>query len=234
MEGGMNTNEKLAVKMNKNLKIIISVPFIIMFGFAGVFAAENKEISRSTATAAEYESYRTEQKAKISEISDIVKSKKQGKVSALKPLLLHKDPLVRGEAAVAIGRTKEQGALQELLQALNSEDEHIRWGAIEGLAELGDKNAVPTLIKLLDHKDRNTRWKAAQALGKLRDARAIEALVKTAKSDKDKNVRLAAIEALMNIGDKKAISALEGITNDPDAEVSHWAKSAADRLKGKK
>lgn len=201
---------------------------------AGVFAADKKQpAAPSKASAAEYESHRSEEGSRIAEITAIERSDKPGKAAALKPLLSHKDPLVRGEAALAIGRSKAPAAFAELSSAIKDNDDHIRWGAVEGLAELGDKKAVPALIEALGHKDRNTRWKAAQALGRLKDARAADPLIKAARSDKNRNVRLAAIEALMNMGGRRAISALEGLSSDPDPEIRAWAGTAAEKLKQK-
>lgn len=211
-----------------------TILLILVLCPAGVFAADKKQpAATSKASAAEYESHRSEERSRIAEISAIERSDKPGKAAALKPMLSHRDPLVRGEAALAIGRSRDPAAFGELSAAIKDDDDHIRWGAVEGLAELGDKKAVPPLITALSHKDRNTRWKAAQALGKLKDARAADPLIGAARADKDRNVRLAAIEALMNMGGRKAIAALEGLSSDPDPEIRTWAGTAAGKLKRK-
>ncbi|MDD5209671.1 MAG: HEAT repeat domain-containing protein [Elusimicrobiales bacterium] len=174
-----------------------------------------------------------EHRARLAEISNIEKAPGPGKAAALKPMLSDKNPLVRGEAAEAMGKTKDPAALGELSTAVKSEDEHTRWGAVRGLADLGDNRAVPPLITALGHPEENTRWKAAQALGELKDVRAVDALAAAARSDKNKNVRLAAIEALMKIGGPKAAAAAEGLKSDPDPEIKAWAGAAAEKLKQK-
>ena len=176
------------------------------------------------------EALQREHNARLAEISAIEKTSGTVNASALKPLLSDKSPLVRGEAAVAIGKIKAPAAFEELSAGVNSEDEHLRWGAVQGLAELGDKRAVPLLIQALGHPDHNTRWKAAQGLGQLKDARGIDALTGAARADKNKNVRLASIEALMNIGGGKVASILGDLKYDPDPEIKAWAAAAAEKV----
>ena len=176
------------------------------------------------------EALQREHNARLAEISAIEKTSGTVNASALKPLLSDKSPLVRGEAAAAMGKIKDPAAFNELSAGINSEDEHLRWGAVQGLADLGDKRAVPLLISALSHPDHNTRWKAAQGLGQLKDARAIDALTAAARADKNKNVRLAAIEALMNIGGGRVASVLGDLKYDPDPEIKAWAAAAAEKV----
>jgi len=221
---------------------------------AGVFAAEKKKPAPSAAkkqssslapakkqqepapvkvTTKTDETLLREHRARLDEISAIERSPGAAKTPALKPMLSDKNPLVRGEAAEAIGKAKDQAAFGELSTAIKSEDDHTRWGAVRGLATLGDNKAVLLLITALGHPEGNTRWKAAQALGELKDARAVDALAEAARSDKSRNVRLAAIEALMKTGGAKAAAAAEGLANDPDPEIKAWAGAAVEKLKQK-
>ena len=223
---------------------------VLLLSPVGVFAAEKKKAApakKRTAPSAAVkkqpapppvkvttktdEVMLQEQRARLDEISAIEKAPGAAKAASLKPMLSDKNPLIRGEAAEAIGKTKEPAALGELSAAVKSEDDHTRWGAVRGLAALGDKKALPPLIAALGHPEYNTRWKAAQALGELKDAGAVDALAAAAGSDKSKNVRLAAIEALMKIGGAKAAAAAEGLKNDPDPEIKAWAGAAAEKLK---
>ena len=240
----------LAVFCSRMTKLYLIVLILMP---AGVFAAEKKKPApaakkQSSASAPAKkqqepapvkvttktdEALLREHRARLDEISAIEKSPGAAKTPALKPMLSDKNPLVRGEAAEAIGKTKDQTAFGELSTAIKSEDDHTRWGAVRGLAALGDNKAVPLLITALGHPEGNTRWKAAQALGELKDARAVDALAEAARSDKSRNVRLAAIEALMKIGGNKAAAAAEGLKNDPDPEIKAWAGAAADKLRVK-
>ena len=200
---------------------------------AGAFAAPKKQLTSAPVkvTTKTDDALLREHRARLSEISGIKKMSGPGGVAALKPLLSDRNPLVRGEAAEAMGKTKDPAAFAELSADVKSADSNIRWGAVKGLGDFGDQKAVPLLISALGHPERNTRWKAAQALGELKDARAVDALTAAARSDKDKHVRLAAIEAMLNIGGAKAAAAAEGLRNDPDPEIKAWAAAAAEKLK---
>lgn len=231
----------LAVFCSRMTKLYLIVLILMP---AGVFAAEKKKPAPAAAkkqqepapvkvTTKTDETLLREHRARLDEISAIEKNPGAAKTPALKPLLSDKNPLVRGEAAEAMGKAKDQAAFGELSAAVKSEDDHTRWGAVQGLAALGDSRAVPPLIAALGHPEGNTRWKAAQALGELKDARAVDALAEAARSDKSRNVRLAAIEALMKTGGAKAAAAAEGLANDPDPEIKAWAGAAADKLRGK-
>lgn len=222
------------------LKLYLAV---LLLSPAAVYAAEKKKPAPPAAeksrpapapvvvTTKTDEALLLEHRARLAEISVVEKAPGTAKAAALKPLLSDKNPLVRGEAAEAMGRTKDPAAFAELSAALKSGDGHTRWGAVRGLAVLGDSRAVPPLLTALGHPEENTRWKAAQALGELKDVRAVDALAAAARSDKNKNVRLAAIEALMKIGGPRAAAAAEGLKNDPDPEIKTWAGAAAEKLK---
>jgi HEAT repeat protein len=64
------------------------------------------------------------------------------------PLLA--DPLVRGEAARALGELGARPALPHLLQWLQSPDAELRTAAAMALGPLGDRSAVPPLQQRLD------------------------------------------------------------------------------------
>lgn len=199
---------------------------IILLAAPALFAAGNPQ----TITV-EDEALKSARRARLAELAAVEKNPAATRVAPLKALLADKDPLVRGEAARALGRSKAPAALEELSSGLANEDANVRWGSAEGLAELGDRRGVPALLKALGHAERNTRWKAAQALGDLKDARAVDPLIAAARSDKYRNVRLAAIEALLKTGGAKAKAALEGLRADPDSEVAAWAAAAAGKVR---
>jgi len=214
------------------IKLLLS---IIVLSCAPVRAADNtQQVKPEVKTAADQDSaFIRARKDRLAEISAHVKTGGAAAVASLKKLQGDKDPLVRGEAVAALGRTKDPSAFAALAAVLKSTDTHSRWGAVDGLAQLTDGRAVPLLISALGHADRTTRWKAAEALGALKDARAADALVSVAMAEKDKNVRLAAIEALMGIGGAKAEAALSALKNDPDPEIKAKAAAGAAGLRRK-
>lgn len=206
---------------------------IMMLSSAPLGAADTKQQGKPEVKAAakQDEALIRARKSRMSEISSVEKAGGAAGVNSLKALLSDKDPLVRGEAAAAMGRVKDPSAFGALSDAVKSTDTHTRWGAIQGLAELKDKEGLPPLITALGDGDRNTRWKAVEALGEINDPRAVAPLANAARSDKDKNVRLAAIGALVNIGGAEAAAAAAGLKNDADPEIKAWAAAAEGRLK---
>jgi len=217
------TRQGLVVFCQRMNRLVLT---IILLGGPALFAAA----APKTITV-EDEALKSARRTRLAELAAIEKDPAAARVAPLKALLADKDPLVRGEAARAIGRSKAPSALAELSAALAGEDKHVRWGAAQALGEMGDRRAVPALITALGHADRSTRWKAAQALGDLKDARATEPLAAAARADRDRNVRLAAIEALLKIGGARAQAVLNDLSSDPDPEVKAWATAAAARLR---
>jgi cyclophilin family peptidyl-prolyl cis-trans isomerase/HEAT repeat protein len=58
-----------------------------------------------------------------------------------------KDPLVRANAARALGAAKDAKALEPLIKLLNDKDERVVASAINGLGALADPKAVPALLE---------------------------------------------------------------------------------------
>jgi len=114
----------------------------------------------------------------------------EGLISALKD----KDPMVRGDAAEALGKIGDSRAVEPLIEVLNDIVEFI---AIESLRKIGEP-AVEPLIKALKNKDTLIRSGAVRALGEIRDKRAIEPLTEALKYG-DMFVRSAAVGALEKI-----------------------------------
>jgi len=67
---------------------------------------------------------------------------------ALLPLLDDKDPLVRANAARALGVAKATQGIDPLMKLLADKDERVVAGAINALAAIGDTRAVEALISL--------------------------------------------------------------------------------------
>jgi len=93
-------------------------------------------------------------------------------VSNLLPLLRDKKPLVRREAAYALGKVGNATAINPLLQILQKDKVlEVRNAAIIALGEIGDVSAVSELIKFLQRKpqakEEFTRRSAARSVGQI-------------------------------------------------------------------
>ena len=110
-------------------------------------------------------------------------------VPSLLPLLEDKDPLVRANAARALGVAKTPQAIEPLLKLLTDKDERVVAGAINALGAIGDARAVDALValgntllasyrsfdrdKLGVPTQQNALLLIATALGSIRDDRAL-------------------------------------------------------------
>lgn len=97
------------------------------------------------------------------------------------------DPLVRENAARALGDTDDKQAIKPLAKALKDEEPAIRKAARESLIEV--------LTKILGGKEMSSRAMAAKLLGKIGDKRSIKPLAIALKNE-DQTIRNAAKDGL--------------------------------------
>jgi cyclophilin family peptidyl-prolyl cis-trans isomerase/HEAT repeat protein len=118
----------------------------------------------------------------------------QAAVPALLPLLDDKEPLVRANAARALGVAKEAGAVEPLLRLLADPDERVVANAITALGAIGSQRAVEPLIAFGNRQlegyrafnrekqgfppQQNLLLLVATSLGNIKDTRAV-AFLKT-------------------------------------------------------
>jgi HEAT repeat protein len=127
-------------------------------------------------------------------------------VEPLIAALKDKSPIVRRNAAIALGQIKDASAVESLIAALKDEDLIVRRNAATALGQIKDARAAEPLIAALKDKSSIVRRDAAIALGQIKDACAVESLIAVLK-DKDAIVRANAVTALGGIG-KPAVEAL--------------------------
>ena len=119
------------------------------------------------------------------------------------PCLDDESDVVRGEAALALGRLGFRAAVPKLLSRLAALPRwsNARWWICQTLGALGDTNAIDPLLSIAsDPTERDLHAFAATALGKLGDRRALEVL-QSLQESRDEDVRKAA---------REAVTALEG------------------------
>ncbi len=95
---------------------------------------------------------------------DIVTSIGKPAVKPLIAALKDNHPLVRRQAAEALGRIKDSRAVEPLVSALKDEDATVRGYAAEALGEIRDECAIEPLRAALEDEDRDVRKRAKQAL----------------------------------------------------------------------
>jgi CubicO group peptidase (beta-lactamase class C family) len=155
-------------------------------------------------------------------------------MSALIGALKDSDPLVRENAAIALGRlgSAARQAVDPLVKALGDEDLYVRGTAAVALGRIGAA-AVPALVRALADENGEVRRSAAIALGRLgASARgAIPALI-AGLADRDENVRYAASVALGGLGAaaQDAVPALTEALHDRDPDVRGGAALALQQI----
>ena len=133
-------------------------------------------------------------------------------------LLDHKDPDVRRNTAMVLGRLGEPGAIKLLARVMDDPDEGLRLQAMEAMALLGSKEARQELTFLAQSGLGAREVFALNALGQLGDREFSDTFRYKLKGAAHRETRVAAARALgrLGIADGYRI-ALENLTfNQPD------------------
>ena len=131
--------------------------------------------------------------------------------------LTDKDPSIRANAAISMGKYADKRAVLPLITALKDQDRLTRTFAAQSLGLIGDRRAVDPLILLLKDSDPLVQGAAAQALGNLNDPRAIAQLLAFA-SDETVQSSGYAFVALREMSADKSSAAVVGLAS-PNARV---------------
>jgi HEAT repeat protein len=141
-------------------------------------------------------------------------------------------PLIRRDAAAALGRAKDARGMEPLLKALQDEDEGVRREVTKALGEIGDPGAVRPLGAMLEDTDEFVRVNALEALGRIKSDEAVDSIIAGLKNA-NPLVRMSAAASLGRIGNKKAIPPLEEVAkNDALSHVRFAAEQALAQVKG--
>jgi HEAT repeat protein len=154
---------------------------------------------------------------------------------ALVEVLGSPDPLVRRDAARAIGDSNYKAGLPALKKrfADAQEPEEVRLFAATAAAKLGSPEALETLRELAAAQAPATRTRAVFALGKYGGAAQLK-LVAAALGDPEATVRADAVEALRLIGGPEAAAAVLRALTDADHQIRGRALDALKSLTNRK
>ncbi len=136
-------------------------------------------------------------------------------------------PLIRGEAALALGimgyrKVSLPSQLPQLSPLLKENLPEVRWRAVYALMRLHDSTAAPWLEKALQDRDARVRMHAARGLGVIRAAWAAGALARTAATDSDWRVRVNAVSALGNIAPDRIETLLPLRDENEHVRLAAW------------
>jgi HEAT repeat protein len=117
----------------------------------------------------------------LAELRDVNKDKRRNAVmklgmlggdEAVKTLMTlvrnnHEDLIVRGRAALMLGKLGDSRAVGPLIEALDAPGYQTPLHAAQSLGKLGDRRAIPPLLRLLDTQHDRFREAARDSLQKL-------------------------------------------------------------------
>lgn len=154
-----------------------------------------------------------------------------GKISpgCLVDTLNHKKARIRAAAARALGERASGEAVRPLISALEDNDITVKGSVIEALGQLRNTRATPYLLELLKHNKRIIREKTATALGQIGDSGAVPALISALKH-RDWATRWKSARALGMIKDRRGVEPLIAVLDDAKPEVRFTAAWALGEL----
>lgn len=117
----------------------------------------------------------------ISELRDVSKEKRRtavmklgmlGGEEAVRTLMRvvenhHEDLIVRGRAAIMLGKLGDPRAVEPLIRALDAPGYQTPLYAAQSLGKLGDPRAIEPLLRVIESHNDKTREAAQEALEKL-------------------------------------------------------------------
>lgn len=115
-------------------------------------------------------------------------------------ILSHRNPAVRRNAVLALGRLGEPDAIALLRRAREDEDDGVRLQALEAMAMLGDKGAIARLLFYANSTFGDQQAFALVALGRAGDPRVIDTLRYCLAKAPHIESRLAAARGLGYLG----------------------------------
>lgn len=135
-------------------------------------------------------------------MDDDLKEQARAVRNLLQALENDRDPAVRTEAAIELGKIRDQYLVARIIprlkHSLYDPVVEVRVAVAWALGEFENPRVLPDLYRVLKEKDPAVRKEVAMALGKIESADAIPELCQ-ALNDRDKTVREAAAAALGKI-----------------------------------
>ena len=116
-------------------------------------------------------------------------------------------PMIRSNAAKALGKLKSHQSVPFLMELLQDEVWQVRAGAAEALGLIGDKASIEALVLRIQDNIEKVQEQAVSALVRL-GKRATIPLLNALNRERDKFSQRAFLKCLGNIGDPKSASAL--------------------------
>ncbi len=151
-------------------------------------------------------------------------------IEALIEALQDNNPMVRKNAAWALGEIRDTLAVEPLISKLPDKAHEVREYAAGALGKIKDNRAVEPLSNTLKDKNLDVRLTVIASLGEIKDTSAVLPLIESLQ-DTITNVRRYAAEALGIIQDNRAVKSLIVALEDKYISVGAMAAWALGEIK---
>jgi HEAT repeat protein len=146
-----------------------------------------------------------------------------GATEALRDLLDHVDPEIRGMAVTGLAKIGHRESLTDVAALLQDEEKEVRRRAAAFMGEVPCEEALSCLVLAMQDSESAVRCEALKSLGKIKCEGACDLALK-ALQDRDWSVRYTVVITLGEIGHAKALEPLIEIMFGPeDEEIRAWA-----------
>lgn len=147
------------------------------------------------------------------------------------PYLEDKDPILRKNAALILGRLGAEESMGALAYALKDDDVAVRQAVVEALSLMKGDESIKYLVLALTDENPSIRASAALSLGFRGGVRVLEPLI-LLLSDSDASVRVAAIKSLGMTGERMAVKHLIAMLADQNGFIVATALESLGKLGG--
>ncbi|MDQ7822134.1 MAG: HEAT repeat domain-containing protein [Candidatus Eremiobacteraeota bacterium] len=142
--------------------------------------------------------------------------------SAFKPLMelmkKTRSPIVKMQAALALGAIGNPEALDELIKLLDDENEILAHYASMAVGKIGGAKAVEMLLEIMASHRPGKRVYAIAALEEIGDRKSVPALIEALFS-RDEEIKESAVRALQYIPDERAFKPLLFLLKDKSYRI---------------
>ncbi len=142
-------------------------------------------------------------------------------LAALQKALRDTDPVVRTDAAYALGDAKAVDALAALMVAMDDAQTAVRQAAIDALGQIGDRRATARLLRATEDERPDVRFQALIALARVSREDGVEAVLRGAR-DPDAHVRYISVRLV-----EELFASPEG-TSGPEVTLDDRFRTAAE------
>ena len=140
------------------------------------------------------------------------------------------EPVIREQAALALGILNARSALPALATALKDPDPGVRGAAATAIGKVGASSDGAALVPLLADDDAEVRNRVLQAVGVLKVRKAGSPLRQMYEANRRRESAVRVLSALSRIADPAQADLFQEVVQDPDPERKRLAIEGLGRI----